>query len=802
VNPPQLTHGQSAPAARPRPEAGENPVLILHRLLRGRYWLAILLAGVLGPIGAVIGYKALPPKYESQAAIRIAPVLPKILYENEENAMIPMFDAYVGTQMSLIGSPRVRNMAMESPAWRENGGGVGPEAVQEFTENLAVSRPKDSQIITVSYTDSNPKRAQAAAKAVVEAFLTVYAEQDSNTGNQRLRVLEERAGALNNEIKGLQDQIFVIANEYGSDALDTVYEHKVQELQKIETELKSAELQLANAEARAGSDEPEAEPDLTIEQIAMSDRMMQQLVAERSRVRLEMEALAEKYTNPEKRPEYQRLKMELELKEDEIQRYAQAYRQMPQQSMPVIAAPVDGSVPMIFPSPLNPEEAKERVERIRALHEEAREATLQLGRQNLKIKNLQTQLAAAQENLKQVNNRIEQLNLEGGIGGRITPISEAELPTTPVNAHKFKQFGVLGGLAGAGLGVGIVLLLGLLNPRIRYIADAKDQQPQLLGALPELPEKLIDPAEAMVAAQCVHQIRMMLQPRDRTERGRALTVSGATAGTGKTSLTIALGLSFAAAGTRTLIIDGDIIGRGMTRRARDVGRSGLAGLLDGPDGIELESPESAAREVGNGNGGLDLDPSHGEEAPAGLLDALRGKPVEHCLAYVGVPNLSILPACGGEDGTMNVMSRSAMTALIDRLRDSYEMILIDSGPVPGPTDSSIMAASTDGVVMVASRGEQLSVMRQAVQHLELIQAPLVGLVFNRARTRDFERSAHSSVSSSSRSGYSSTSRTAGLTEQDCSDSAFARFGPLAQAVWVMSGIAPAATAEPGVQKAV
>src|SRR5690606_36365955 len=137
-------------------------------------------------------------------------------------------------------------------------------------------------------------------------------------------------------------------------------------------------------------------------------------------------------------------------------------------------------------------------------------------------------------------------------------------------AHKCKQFAVMGGLAGSGLGVGLVLLLGLLNPRIRFIADAENQYPRLLGALPNLPEKLSDPVEAMVAAQCVHQIRMMLQPRARLERARTLTVTSAAAGTGKTSLTLALALSFAAAGARTLVIDGDIVGMGLTRRTRDL----------------------------------------------------------------------------------------------------------------------------------------------------------------------------------------------------------------------------------------
>ena len=228
----------------------------------------------------------------------------------------------------------------------------------------------------------------------------------------------------------------------------------------------------------------------------------------------------------------------------------------------------------------------------------------------------------------------------------------------------------------------------------------------------------------------------------------SLTVTSATSGTGKTSLVLSLGLSFAAAGSRTLLIDADLVGTELTRRTRAAGWRSLGRVLSEYDMIseaerqkamgavsfsdaapEEGSPRIAEAELAEG---LSIHSEPGR----GLADALRGEPIGSCISTMGVPNLSILPACGASGIAANGFSPASARGLLDQFSGAYDVVLVDTGPIPGQTESSVMAACTSGVIMMVSRGDHDADVRKALQHLELIDAQIVGLVFNRARNRD------------------------------------------------------------------
>jgi Mrp family chromosome partitioning ATPase len=124
------------------------------------------------------------------------------------------------------------------------------------------------------------------------------------------------------------------------------------------------------------------------------------------------------------------------------------------------------------------------------------------------------------------------------------------------------------------------------------------------------------------------------------------------------------------------------------------------------------------------------------------------------------------------------LSPLSLRRLIDRAGAEYDTVLIDTGPVPGSLEASVVSAAADGVVMVVSRGEHRPMAERSLQHLRSIGAHVAGMVFNRAEGRDMSlTSTTNRLSSFDRSGRVSAAA-AEITEAVESP----RFGPVAMAV--------------------
>jgi Mrp family chromosome partitioning ATPase len=295
----------------------------------------------------------------------------------------------------------------------------------------------------------------------------------------------------------------------------------------------------------------------------------------------------------------------------------------------------------------------------------------------------------------------------------------------------------VGAAAGAGVPAALVVLLGVVLRRYRFSDEAEQQlagSVPLLGILPSLPERLIDPEQAAAAAHCVHQIRVMLEVgggNGRRRRGVYLTTS-TTPGEGKTSLTMSLGLSFATSGSRTLVMDCDVVGQRLTRASK---LSGAPGLLDA---LNTGSVRGFARKTASGVWVM----------PVGTADVLDAVAI----------------------------SASQFQRLLADARRYFDIVIIDSGPVLGSVEATTIAPEVDGVIFAVSRGQEPQLVEKAMRHLQSIGATMVGFVFNRATRKDFARSAHASSLRSIPAESIPTRSLIADTEN------LGRFGPLVQAV--------------------
>lgn len=771
-----------APAATveaPTIESGADPLrVIMEFCARNWKWLLPLIA-TLTIVGAVLSYASITVKYRSTGYIRFRPALPRILFPTEQTALLPMFDAFVESQTTMLTSQRVIMLALERPVWKALGRGTAPEQMERFAASLEVGHPKGAEVIVVSFVDPDRQAAIAGAKAVIEAYESIYKEADGTQNAQTLQVLESRKTTLSTELRSLNDQVMAIGNEFGSIALGRIYDYKRTDLNQLESELQQVQVAIALASGRQVASPAATQPvDDMVGAIALVDPEMREYVRQRQAASRRLEHVKLRFLP--NHPDVIEAQADLDTLSSQIREYARLYMQ--RSTGAVGAAGPGATVESI-------DQLKEREQNLSVLVERAKQSTLDLGRKRLQIDSLQAQIDEKQKRLAETEARLEQLSVESGVGGRLSVMTYGETPIGPYN-DKRGQAAAGGAMGGAILGLGLPLLASVTNRRCRSIADAKDstrRAGRLLGILPSLPDDLSDPEQAATAAHYVHHIRVLLQLSAGATVPVTFAITSSAAGSGKTSLTQALGLSFAASGARTLMIDCDIVGGGLTRRmmrttSLELGQFLLRkGLISGRDLEEsLALAHASHRRVENilVERGLVTEKEvtraaqQGEQEMAGLMDMLAGASSADCIAATGIRKLSVLPLGSARSHQIGSLSPDAIRRVLGEVRRDFDVVLVDTGPVPDSIEASMVAAEADEVIMVVSRGEHRQPVQHAVDYLQSIGARIAGVVFNRARAHDMQRSGYSSRLSEPPGELTAYHGNEGL----------ARLGPVAQAV--------------------
>ncbi len=705
-------HRVAVAGGAPEPTSLEEPkqvgaLWLLHRRLRGRYPLAIALGVLLGSLGAAAGYFAKGPEYTSEALVQVQPTIPRTLYQTEENQMPPLFENFVATQAAMIESPRVFSVAVDDPDLRAAGWPAPPRGITQLKKIIKVGYRRGSQVITVEATCDDPLQAQRAVNAVLKTYESLYAEQMVRGMNDRIAALQVRRQELESELNLLRNRILKLGEMYGTDQLDTLHDARLMRVIELEKRVEEAAHTVALLDPQV--DESSLEPpevDLSLPALAAVDVELKQMLD--SLEVLDAQVAHAQRFGP-RHVQTRRLEEERQVLQARIDSRAEKIRSLVETGEPIQSAASSGG--MTLP------QARLMLARLSESLAAAREEATELGKTRLDIIDLRVQVEFKQSRLAETALQLEQLIVESQNiqQGRVFPIY-GDLPSAPSRDRRL-QFMVLGALGGAGLSVGFVLLIGLMRPSYRYLDEIEDAEAivPVLGTLPDLTSRADDLDS--LASLSVHHLRNMLlmQSRPRREGGTAFMITSARPGDGKTSLTVALGMSFAAQGVRTLMIDADLVGHGLSSSMGTADRPGL-------------------RQVARG---ADLGQAVFESRFSGLWVLAAGPSTRQGSSHNGTYEAEHLSA-------------EAMGRLLEEARRQFAIILIDTGPLMGSLEANVAATVADRVVLTVPRGQDPRLVRAALGRLRSVGATCAGLVFNRATANDL-RSSMSTISFHSQS---------------------------------------------------
>jgi succinoglycan biosynthesis transport protein ExoP len=239
----------------------------------------------------------------------------------------------------------------------------------------------------------------------------------------------------------------------------------------------------------------------------------------------------------------------------------------------------------------------------------------------------------------------------------------------------------------------------------RFFKSNKNRHGGQAAAMPQGLVTLTDPRS--IGTEAFRMLRTSLIWSEWGQRLKSIVVTSVGPGEGKTLTAANLGVSFARAGLRVLLVDGDL------RRAR------LHKIFLLPRGPGLTELISA-------NGGKGVAIPVGDDG----MPLMNRNDMLSIVRYTSVEGLFLLPA-GTQSRSPEAFREPQIRHFLHELSDVFDLVIVDASPVLASADAAILASVADGVLLVVSAGRtDRGAIHHAHQQLVKVGARVVGTVLN------------------------------------------------------------------------
>jgi capsular exopolysaccharide synthesis family protein len=278
-------------------------------------------------------------------------------------------------------------------------------------------------------------------------------------------------------------------------------------------------------------------------------------------------------------------------------------------------------------------------------------------------------------------------------------ISPAQIPLRPSHPN-FPRIIALSFVGSTSLAVFLLVIAERLRQKLNTVEDVEREVGlQVIGVIPDLPRlrrlgsaprDYIQREPLSEFGGAFQRLRALLTLSNHRLVPRTVLVTSCTAGEGKTTVAVCLGIASISSGQKVLLVDCDFA-RPQVHRMLDVAND------------------------------------------RGLTDVLKGTAsVEDAIKRAAGSSLSILTIGRSPDGAIDLLNSARMEALLAELAQIFDIIILDSAPVQ-VSNALILGGLAEKPIFVTRRDwTSHRKASYAIKQLQLYGADIAGVVFNRA----------------------------------------------------------------------
>ena len=660
------------------------------RIIWKRRWAALTVFSIVFIAAALHTFTAVPV-YRASVQILIERQTSRLLDQREA---APVFDYYgeefYQTQYKLLeGRALAKKVAeklklkdhfyfadifAELPA--DNSPGAKERAEESLVEAVAagveVQPIRNSRLVNVSYSHRDPRFAALLVNTLARCYIDQSLDLRFSASQEEAVWLQQKLADARKKLEESETNLNRYKRDHSIIALEDKESITAQKLEQLNKELVTAQTRRMESETRF----KEVSQGKPIAQV-LNNALIQTLKSQEAKIIAEHSELTRKYG--EKHPRMIQLENELA----------------------ATRAKINGETNYVVQSIKNEYTmALAQEENLRKALEAQKDVTQDLGDRAIEyrvlLRDVETNRALYDNVLKSLKTTTATENLPAT---NIRVVYPAAVPEAPVSPRKARNL-VLAVFMGTIMGAGLAMTLERLDTTLKTQEDVETwlEVPSLAiiprldkikpGNPEYLPELVVSHEDQPMVAEAYRALRTSILFSTPEHAPRIVLVTSSVPLEGKTLTSSNLAGAMAQAEPKVLLVDADLRRPSLHKLFQVPGEPGLSNFLVG----EIDEMPTCATPI---------------------------------------PHLFLVPAGKVPPNPSELLGSKRMGDFLKQARTEFTRVILDSPPLNSVTDGTILAAQSEGVLLVV-RAETVprQMVREARDRLLEVKAPLLGVVLN------------------------------------------------------------------------